>query len=363
MKILIIHASAGAGHTKAAEALFNGLKGSSRADREVTLVDALDYTLPLFKKIYQRSYSFMVTRCPWLWGFFFGLADRKILRYPVKIIRRLLNGLNTSRLVRFLKEENFDYVISTHFLSNEVISYLKRKRAISSKIICVITDFDVHSIWIQDSIDCYAVACELTQKRLLQLGVPESKGVVTGIPIDEKFLIKRDKRVLRRELGLKEDVFTTLVVTGSFGMGPMEDIACALRDFQVIVVCGRNKKLFERLQRKKSGFLHVYGLVPNMDELMACSDVMITKPGGLSITEALVSGLPLIFFNAIPGQETGNIQILKEYGIGLKCCTIDGMVEALRQWGASPDVFKTLQQSTQRLAKPHAFDDIIALIS
>ncbi len=376
MKILIIHASAGAGHTKAAEALFQGIKkrlhaqfleappGAQRTplDFEVRLIDALDYTSPLYKAFYQKSYALMVTKCPAVWGFFFNLADLKILRGFVKVFRRCFNGLNTHRFLRYLKNGNFDYVISTHFFPNEVLAHLKREKIISSRIICVITDFGVHSIWVEEAIERYAVACEITQKMLRKLGVPGEKIVVTGIPTSEKFSQKRDKVALRRKLGLREDLFTVLVATGSFGLGPIEKIASALKDFQVIVVCGHNRKLFERLAQRRAPTLQVYGLVRNMDELMAVSDAMLTKAGGLSISEALINRLPLIFFNPIPGQETGNIRVLKEYGIGLSDCTIPQMVEALQALRSSTDSLCLAQEKTQILAKPQAASDIIALI-
>ena len=327
------------------------------------LIDALDYTSFLYKALYQKSYALMVTKCPAVWGFFFNLADLKILRGFVKVFRRCFNGLNTRRFLRYLKNGNFDYVISTHFFPNEVLAYLKREKIISSRIICVITDFGVHTIWVEEAIDCYAVACEITQKMLMKLGVPEEKIVVTGIPTDEKFSQKRDKGPLRKKLGLREDLFTVLVATGSFGLGPIEEITSALKGFQVIVVCGHNRKLYQRLARRRSPTFQVYGLVSNMDELMAASDAMLTKAGGLSICEALVNGLPLIFFNAIPGQETGNIRVLKEYGIGLSGCTIAQMVEALQKFRSSPDLLRWTQEKTQILAKPQATSDIIALIA
>ena len=110
-------------------------------------------------------------------------------------------------------------------------------------------------------------------------------------------------------MGLQPDLFTVLVATGSFGIGPIEGIIDVLKGFQVIVVCGHNRDLFRKLSGKYCALVKVLGLVDNMHELMAVSDAMVTKPGGLSICEALVSQLPLIFFNAIPGQEIGNIKV------------------------------------------------------
>ncbi len=326
------------------------------------IVDALDYTNPFYKKIYQKIYALLVTKFPWAWGFFFWLVDLKFLRKTVKCLRRLVNHLNSRPLELFLRREQFDWVFSTHFFPNEVMASLKRKGVIYPQIVSVVTDFDVHSIWIAEGIDYYTAACDWTQERLLSFGIPKEKIVVSGIPTDQKFSKAKDNVRLRRQLGLQENIFTVLVATGSFGIGPIEKIIQALEEFQVIVVCGHNKALYERLSRQSFQHGKVCGLVNNMDELMAASDCMVTKPGGLSISEALVSGLPLIFFNAIPGQETSNIQVLKRYGIGISDCTIEEMAARLKKLSASPELLREAQQNTQRLAKPESAAQILKLL-
>ncbi len=360
MKILIIHASAGAGHQKAAEAIANGIKTSTSYD--VTLVDALDYTSQAYKYLYRQTYTFLISNFPQVWGIFFGLADVPLLLPLVKFIRRTQNGLNGQPLNRFLQQEQFDYIISTHFFPTEVSAYLKRTGRIRSKIITVVTDFDVHSIWLADGVDKYTAASEWTKNKLHQIGINEDKVFVTGIPTHEKFSIKRDKNETRRKLGLKENVFTVLVATGSFGIGPIEEIIRAIDGIQAAVVCGHNKELFERLGKIERFYLKIFGLVNNMEELMAASDAMVTKPGGLSICEALVSHLPMIFFNAIPGQETGNVSVLKEHGIGISNCSILEIAQQLKAFQSSPAEFQKAVDRTKILAKPNAVQDIIKLI-
>ena len=144
MKILVIYATAGAGHKKAAEAIYNGVR--AHGGFEVRLVDLLDYTNPFFKKTYPQVYIFLVTRLPWAWGFFFSLLDIPWIQPLMKGVRRLYNGFNAQALQKFLIQEQFDGVITTHFLSAEVCAYLKREGKIKSKIICVVTDFDAHRI-------------------------------------------------------------------------------------------------------------------------------------------------------------------------------------------------------------------------
>lgn len=357
MKILITHASAGAGHMKAAEAIYNGFKKYSEHD--VMMCDVLDYTSPSFKKLYRGTYSFLVSTIPTLWAFCFGLIDIPWLQGFVRWIRRIYNGSNAKKFEAFLLSERFDYVIATHFMPTEITAALKRSGAIDSKLITVITDYDVHKIWLADDVHLYSVACDWTKKKMITLGVDEAKIFSTGIPSDEKFSSEHDIAVLKQKLKLKPDVFTVLIATGSFGIGPIEEVAKALNDFQIIVICGHNKGLYQRLSQQPKELVHVMGLVDNMHELMAVSDVMVTKPGGLSITEALVSDLPMIFFSPIPGQETNNIKVLNEYGIGFNSRRTEDIVNELERLRSSRDAFMTALRKTKRLAHPSAVKDIL----
>jgi processive 1,2-diacylglycerol beta-glucosyltransferase len=164
MKILVIHATAGAGHKKAAEAIYHGIQGKTSYD--VRLVDALDYTNSFFKYSYPSFYTFVVSHMSWLWAICFAILNVPILQPVIRFIRRIYNGINAHRLEDFLKAEQFDYIICTQFLSAEVAAFLKRRGKIKSKVVCVVTDFDVHRIWIAKGIDYYTGASEHTRSRL-----------------------------------------------------------------------------------------------------------------------------------------------------------------------------------------------------
>jgi len=360
MKILVIHATAGAGHKKAAEAIYHGLQARGGAD--VRLLDALDYTNPFFKKTYPWFYSLIVTRLPWAWGFLFALLDIPWMQPLVRVIRRLYNGFNAQALQRFMIQEKFDCIITTQFLSAEVSAYLKRKGQIKSKIICVVTDFDVHRIWVNEGIDVYTGACEYTKDKLIALGVPTEKVFSTGIPTDAKFSNKPDVTALKKKLGIQDGILTILIATGSFGMGPIEEIMKLLKDYQLLIVCGHNKELYERLKPMAPAHTHVLGLVDNMDELMSVADIMVTKPGGLSIAEALVKKLPMIFFSAIPGQETNNIKVLSSYEVCHGQSTLPQIAETVREYNSNPKDLEALRGRLSELSKPNAVSDIISLI-
>ena len=361
MKILVIHATAGAGHKKAAEAVFYGL--SAKGGHDARLVDALNYTNPFFKQTYPWFYGFLVTRLPVVWGLFFDVLDIQWLQPLVRLVRRLYNGLNAKALEKFLIDEKFDVVITTQFLSAEVSAHLKRTGKISSRIICVVTDFDVHHIWVNQGIDIYTAACSYTRDKLTTLGVRPEAIREIGIPTDPRFSQKQDAAALRTKLKLKEGLFTVLIATGSFGMGPIEALMELLKDYQLLVVCGHNKGLYHRLAPKASANTHVFGLVDNMDELMSVANVMVTKPGGLSIAEALVKELPLVFFSAIPGQETNNIKVLSSYGVVAETqSSLPRIKETIDQWQANAHSLKAVKDRMSQLAKSNAVADIVALL-
>ncbi len=361
MKVLVIHATAGAGHKKAAEAVYHGLL--RHTTHQVRMVDSLDYTNPLFKVSYPKVYVFLVTKFPGLWKLFFGLLDIPFLQPLVRLLRRCYNTLNTQALEKFLKNEKFDCIITTHFMSAEVSSYLKRTRQIHAKIICVVTDFDVHHIWINQGTDCFTVACDYTKEKIISLRIDSDRVFTTGIPTDEKFSAVVDRISMRQNLKLNPKLFTVLLATGSFGTGPIEELMNLMQGYQLLVVCGNNRLLYEHLKPQATERIHIFGLVNNMYDLMSASDVMVTKPGGLSIAEALVKKLPMVFFSAIPGQETGNINVLKKYQAAWDQGSLMDIVEKIDDLSSSPQNYEALRLKLEALSKPNAVKDIISLVA
>ena len=236
-RILLIHATAGAGHRKAAEALHHGL---TARHIDATIIDALDFSNAFFRHAYSKGYEFMVAELPTLWSAFFALTDQRWFLPVFRTIRRVYNGINTGRLVAYLKKGQFGKIIVTHFLAAEVCGYLRRTGQIGGKLVVVVTDFDVHKIWLIDGVDEYCVASAYTKERLIALGVGAQKIFVTGIPLDEKFTQPRDKAATRQKIGIDPAAFTVLVSTSSFGFGPIEELADYFKSLQVIIICGNN---------------------------------------------------------------------------------------------------------------------------
>ena len=315
MKIFIIYASAGSGHAKAAEAIYDYLK--DKPGINVELIDVLSQANSFFGRAYTGLYSFTIRYLRWLWSFCYWVTSL----YPLSIFFRKINSaldlLNTRSLARKLLQDNPDLVIATHFLPPEIVSYLKKTGQINSALITFITDFGAHPYWISEGVDFYFVPSELARRQLLLEGVADKRIKVTGIPVAAKFFKDFDKVSLRNKFGLTQGGFVVLIVSGSFGIGPIEKIVDLLHnDLEILVVCAGNQRLYARLTAKNYPKAKVFGVVNNMEELMGASDIILTKPGGLTVAELLVMELPPVFITAIPGQESQNIKFLISSGIG-----------------------------------------------
>ncbi len=362
MKILITYASAGAGHRRSAEAIYDYL-GANRKDLKTELADILSFVGPFFRFCYDSGYPFLIHRAVWLWGFFFWITQLRLTRWISRKGASFVNYFSCRKYVEYLKNEDFDYIISTHFLASELAAGLKSKNKIKAKLITVITDFGVHPFWISAGTDLYIAASGLTKDKLLDLGAGEEKIGVFGIPFNPKFSKHHDRALLADKLGIDGKKFTVLLITGSFGSGPLEEIAKRLCGFaQVLVVCAKNNSLFRRLTRRNLVNVKVFGFVNNAEELMAVSDIIITKPGGLSITELLNMGLFPVFVAAIPGQEQENMKLLAAYGVGFTPRNISQIKDFVMELRDNPHKLEGLKKNIIQVARPDACRELADVI-
>jgi processive 1,2-diacylglycerol beta-glucosyltransferase len=362
MKILVTHASAGAGHRRCAEAISEFIK--EETSHRVHLVDCLDYTLPVFKFLYSKGYAFLIAHFPFLWSALFSLTDNHIFFLATTRLRQSVDSWCSRRFIAYLLKEKFDCCICTQFLANGIIARLKKEGRINAKLICVITDYSVHHFWLARGVDIYSVACRETMQRLMRLGISEKNIRVTGIPVNTRFWHQPDRQQLIKKMGLQQGRFTVLLLTGAFGIGPLQKIAGELKDrFQVLVVCGNNKRLLKRLNRFADENIRVYGLVNNIDELMAVSDLVITKPGGLTISETLARHLPMVFIAAIPGQETENAKLMVKYHLAVMVKNLAGLKDIMKRLAADRHRLAYMKANTWRLSKPFAVREILKLVN
>src|SRR4030095_7229918 len=224
-KVLLLSASAGAGHLRAAQAIekaFNELFPST----EIRNLDVLDYTNKVFRHLYSRAYIDLVNKMPEVPGWMYDKLDK-----PWKNERRrlALDKLNTRPLVKLLRQYQPDVIVCTHFLPAEIVSWLRAKERLISRQAIVVTDFDVHAMWLVHHYEQYFVAVDEARVYLEALGIPSQKITVTGIPIDPVFAEKKDKREMRVKHGLETDHTTILLSAGGFGVGSVEPLLAALK--------------------------------------------------------------------------------------------------------------------------------------
>jgi processive 1,2-diacylglycerol beta-glucosyltransferase len=362
MRVLITYASAGGGHRRAAEAIYDYLK-NNRQDLKLELVDILPFCNPILRFGYNFGYPFLVYYAIWLWGFFFWMTEFSLTRWICRKSSLIINYFSCRKFVNYLIKEDFDIIISTHFLNSELAANLKLKNKIQAKLITVITDFGVHPFWVLNGTDLYVAATGLTRDKLLNMGVVEQKIQASGIPFSSSFTRAQNRILLADKFGIERNKFTVLIMTGSFGSGPLEEITESLRgEAQVLVVCARNKKLFDRLQKLNLENVKVFGFVNNAEELMAVSDLIITKPGGATITEVLIMELPVVFINAIPGQETANLEALAEYGIGVNPKNIKEIKNFVLDLKNNPQKIEELKCKIREIQKPLACKELASVI-
>lgn len=323
MRILIATETAGGGHLAAAAALEEAWLALRPKDT-VERLDLVKLFSPLHKKIHAAGYEKLVARAPELWGMIFAKTDDPKVARRLNRIKGLFPSRARRRFEKIITDFKPDVVLCTHYEPVEALAEMRREQKVKAPfVVSVITDFEAHALWMDQDVDLYCVAAEETKARLIARGAADAKAVATGIPIGAKFAAKVDALAVRRTLGLRDDLPTLLVLSGGFGMGPVGKILTALdkvpQAFQTVVVCGRNEELRRDLAAQdRKHPTRVLGFASNMHELMTVADLILTKPGGLTSSEALALGKPLFILDPIPGQEAANSDFLLERGAATK---------------------------------------------
>jgi processive 1,2-diacylglycerol beta-glucosyltransferase len=363
-RILILSASAGAGHLRAAEAVEAACRLRD-PEAEVRHIDALSLTPATFRNVYGKGYLDFVNRAPELMGILYDRTNRAPRSAAADRLRLALERLNTRPFLALLREFEPHVVCHTHFLPAEVLAHQRAKGRLRAPQYVVITDFDVHRFWLVPGTTRYFVAREECRVHLEALKVAPDAVRVTGIPVHPAFARPPDTAALRVKHGLDGRLPLLLVMCGGFGVGPIEallgSLLAAVRDAQVVVIAGRNEGLRERLAAIARGAAvktRVIGFTSEMHEWMALADLAVTKPGGLTTSEALVMGLPLVVANAIPGQETRNATMLFEAGAaisGENPLTIGYRVALVL---ASSERLAAMRRAARALGRPRAAAEI-----
>jgi processive 1,2-diacylglycerol beta-glucosyltransferase len=366
---LILSASGGAGHIRAAEALHQAAQ-SSGLPIESELHDCLDFTSAVFKRIYSGSYLAMVNRAPELWGYLYGQAEKK--PYSKKGLLKIFDHFNYGGYLRTLRSLRPDALICTHFLPFISISERIRRAGIRAPVFAVTTDFDAHQLWIDPIVSRYYVHHDESAWQLRAKGVSRENIAVKGIPVLREFTRKLPQEAAQQLLGLREKRFTLLVLSGGFGVGRVEQLVRVTaetlglfraKSFNLLVVCGKNEKARTNLEKRRfpaNIHVRVFGFVTNIHDLMDASDVLISKSGGLTSAESMAKRLPMIIVDPIPGQETRNAEMIVERGAGMLALDLPNLGYKLHRVVEEPSILRRARRATRELAKPHAARDIVA---
>ena len=367
--VLILSASSGAGHVRAGDALERAF-AETRAARTVTHLDTLEYTNPLFRRVYSKAYIETVNRMPEVLGWLYDWHDKPGRTDQLQLA---FNKLNTGPFVRMLKEKQPSVTICTHFLPAEIIAWLNASGRIATRVMTVVTDFDIHAQWLTPGTFHYFVACDETRAHLEELGIPGERVTVSGIPIDPAFSRPHDRDAMRVKHGLNREGSILLISAGGYGVGNINSLIISLLKLrhpaQVVAICGRNQELKAELDvlandqaRESRVELKVVGYTTEIHEYMAAADLIVGKPGGLTTSEALASGLVFIVFCPIPGQEERNSDHLLEEGAALRCNNLPAIAYKIDRLLDDPARLATMRENVRRLARPRAAFDIVAKV-
>ena len=362
MNVLLLSVKAGYGHHSTAKAIIDEFEKNGH---KCEMLDIFDYINHHLGNSIQEGYLLSTKLIPRAYGLVYDEMNKKDEPYSKRSMTSLLSNIITKKLRGFVEDFVPDVIIATHSYAG-VVATLIKKNVIDCPTVGIVTDFTVHPFWESTNLDFYVIPDKQLTYQMNKKGIPSEKILPIGIPIRSNFSTKMDKQLARRMLGIK-DKTTILIMMGSMGHGnikeTLEEMDGFDADFQMLVVCGSNQKMqlaIEEQEWKKD--LICYGFVDNVDVMMDASDVIITKPGGLTTSETFAKGLPMIVMNPLPGQEDKNLVFLVNNGAAIAVNEEFTIAEALYQLLTEPWRAEHMKQSVAHIGKPNATRDLYNFI-
>jgi processive 1,2-diacylglycerol beta-glucosyltransferase len=365
-RVLLLSASSGAGHVRAAQALEKAFL--ARGDCEVEHIDAIAYVSKLFQRAYDKTYISLVRRAPGLMGVIYDRTDQP-WQHPRR--RLALDRVNSQPMIRLLKRAQPDLCVATHFLPAEIIAWLIAKKKLHAKNAIVVTDYDVHAMWLCRTVGRYYVAIPEAAEYLAGIGVSRDIVRVAGIPVDPLFAVPLGRSAARTKLKLDAKSPILLLAAGGYGIGPLEqlvrDLLALQKPWQLVAIAGKSEKMKKRLDEIASSAGTLAGgsprLVPlgftsQMDQYMAAADLLVGKAGGLTTSEALARHLPMVLIEPIPGQEFRNADHLLEAGAAIRCNNLPAAAWKIAKLLDDPARMEKMRCAAAQLARPNAAADI-----
>ena len=366
MNIIILSASTGGGHMRASKAI-EGYMTRQNKDINVKIVDSLLYISPILNKTVTSGYIYLATKTPKLYGKLYDLTnkDHKLANFVTR-----LNNIFANKLLPLIDEFRPDIIITTHPFPTEMVSRLKSKKELNIPLICIMTDYAPHKAWISNKVDAYIVANDDMVTKMVTEGIDSKCIYPYGIPVDEVFFEEREKQLVIEELGLDKNLPTILMMAGSFGVSNVfdvyENIIDTDLDFQIILVTGKNQKLYNHFEQvignspKKTKLIY---FTEEINKFMQASDIIITKPGGLTVTEALACNIPMAVFDAIPGQEEENAEFLLKHNMAVRISDGNSCREAIVELLKDGEKLEDMKEACKSFDKNDSTKNIFLLIN
>ena len=365
-KVLIVYATGGMGHVNAAKAVEEAFK-DKYPGVEVKNVDVIDYANKLYRKVFVDGYNYVSAKKPELWGWLYRKFNNKSnQKLPTALSQLAIEGNSIPSIQKF----NPDFIVSTHPLPMVLISHSKKKDVIDIYSSMVVTDFGCHSFWVDPEVNYYFTATKDVAKCLQDYGVKPNQEVVTGIPIQLKFSKQLDKAELVKKFGLKPGLPTILIVGGQFSFSALKKIIDGVfkkhgDKVQLLIVAGRDNDLKEALEKSnlhENQNIKIFGFVDNMQELMTVSDLIFSKAGGLTVSECMAKGLPMIINKVIPGQEEDNVNYLVSKGAAIKANDFEGIVVGVNDLLANPGNIEKMKAAARQIGRPNSTMDLVDFV-
>ena len=370
-KVMIFYGSYGGGHLSAARSIKEYIETNYK-DIEIQMVDCIEYVNKMVNKVTTSAYTELAKKAPWAWGYVYKKSEKGFIAK----ITTDANKLMAYKLNKLLQEFNPDYVISTHFFSSQMCAYLKKKNKAHFKLATVITDYAPHEQWLicPEEVDYFFVAHNGMRDSLIEKGISKSKIFATGIPLSNRFLEHYNKKEILDELKLQQGKKRVLFFAGGeFGIGKnttlqiLKTFAEHFHNIQIIAIAGRNKDMKEKFEEvventSREDSIKILEYTNKVPELMSISDLVVTKPGGLTTTESLASGLPIIVINPIPGQEEENATFLEQNDVGIWIRKEDNIKEVLENILGNPEKMLEMKVKARLLAKKNSTQDICKIV-
>lgn len=371
-KILILYGSYGGGHLSAAKTICKQLETQFKDDIKITMLDCIEYINKYVNKVSTEAYKELTKNAPWVWKHVYKSARHG----PVSHISTTTNKLMSYKLNSLIKEENPDLIISTHPFATQMCVMLKEKEKIDCKLATILTDYHIHDQWLVLSKynDYFFVSNEQMKTAMIAEGIHDQKIFVTGIPISDNFLKEFNKNEICEMFELSPDKKTVLFFAGGeFGLGRnttimvLKALIRLFKDLQIVAISGKNKKMYKKFKEliditNSSNRVKLFDYTDKVPELMHISSAVITKAGGLTITECLASNVPIIIINPIPGQEEENAEFLEKNQVAVWIKKGDSIARTLKNLSRNPQELQTMVENTKKLAKPDAAEKICSIL-